>query len=56
MTVLDCMSVRLSEQASESGGCDRVTLAAVPMVSRAADQVAHEAQTEAHRANSLGVS
>lgn len=45
------MSVRLSEEASESGGGGGgvdsgretgVTLAAVPVVSRAADQVAQE--------------
>lgn len=43
------------------GGSDRgresgVTLAAVPVVSRAVDQVAQEAQSEARLANGLRVS
>lgn len=41
------MSVRLSGR--EGGRESRVTLAAVPVVSRAEDQVAQEAQSEAHR-------
>lgn len=57
--VLACMSARLSEQVSErvaGGWGGGVMLAAVPVVSRAADQVAHEAQSEARLANGLRVS
>lgn len=56
VSVYISVSKRVRVGGSDRGRESGVTLAAVPVVSRAVDQVAQEAQSEARLANGLRVS